>query len=237
MSADETITTGSTGFQKFNELVNFTIVTPLNTKFDTLPVNYSISMSYTDFGSTLSYIKFISKEFNIPYQNPEIFKFLNLPSNNGNIAMKSTNFNGFYNFISNCNKTAFVDTNSKLSDYLDNFNSHLISRGHSSKVFKKGSEDEIANHKYINFLVFNGKFVSIYVHRITALVESGLITLFKNIHQKKKFISETNNVGGDVGRAYSPVWLHNSFKNFLYSLCLKGFASVLFLGEIWAKTK
>jgi hypothetical protein len=165
---------------------NFSIVVPIRLdeqydiedKFARLPIK-----AYSTFGMTLHLLK--------SNAGMKTFDFTKCPLNSLMIQKKSSAMllqqkEEFFNFISSCNKTAFVDVTSRIDDFLEYFKSRSVLK-QRNLVFVKGTEEILNTHAAYVIHGYSKHYAGQVYDRLQYLIQSGVKSLFEKWLNKKGF--------------------------------------------------
>jgi len=173
-----------------HELENFTIATPFKTDTEFQDLQPS-SVSQTLLWYTLKYLTYMVEIYEKDFKYPNLLCFSRSKSEIGNITKCSLekptykllgfcleNGMGFYNIVSNCNSTAFVDLNSRIDDFLEFFN-HQMKKSGGDKVFMKGTDDFLSPNQGWMMTGYHELYLGRLHRRLQSLIHSGILMIFE----------------------------------------------------------
>jgi len=182
-------------WKHIHELVNFTIATPF--KIDSTTSIVKSPVANTLLWYTLSYLNYLVDKYknHFHFKYPHMLCFTDGKSkcsrNSNNLTYKLRGFplensHGFYNIVSNCNASAFVDLNSRIDSFLEFFN-YEMKKGGGNKIFMKGSDDFLSPNQGWMMVGYNELHLGRLYRRLQSLIHSGILMLFENWRDKSIF--------------------------------------------------
>lgn len=209
-------------WSKIVQLVNFTFVTPTMLDYWKDTDKPALLLQRTQLGNSLGIAvkriksEGILSEFNYPY----LLTLFN--QTYGHQGWNINNKTAFYNFIANCNKTAFIDTGDRIESFIKYFETEAHLRK-DSIIFMSGNDDFLKTSFGWVFSFYSKVYFGHLYRKLQEFFHSGIYGLYKKYYDRN---NSTMVVGGRVkSRTFAlssearPVGLRGKISSLL-ALCL-----------------
>lgn len=200
LTSDETVSPpASSVYKNILQLINFTVCTPVPEQIE------EEHIAESHLGAAIMGLIYADENYE---KYDYIFNFLESERNR---AWDPRNYTNFFNFIKNCEKTAFIEVDSQIDFYLRVFNQLKGSGSGTKPIFVKGE----ANQKFLSldkawiFYFYDPKANYVY-SKLESVMESGIynwIGKWKNYQFLEK--------GSFYEQSYRPVALNAPIRGLL----------------------
>lgn len=219
-------------YSKITELLNFTITTPTYPGLFNNTQKGTRNMRKSMFGLVISNLLQEEASNHIKYKYPQLFGFVNPKYVSGNsfsennehdeqnLAFHPSNRESLLGFISNCNRTAFIDVDTNINQMLAYFNSQTARDG--DKIFMKGSDDFLSPQMVWELNYYNPVRAGYLAQKLYQLTQSGIYDLFRtwSSHRNVRRSSvRSAGAGSIISMQVKPVGMNVDIKT-LFSIIL-----------------